>query len=400
MRLARLAGWTLLFVALAAGAEAPLERKQALADFDAVWRAIDREYAYHGESHASWKRAREAWRPRARTTSRADLAAALEGLLSTLHDENVAAVGAGPRTVPEESDVWARWRDGAAVIEAVRIFGDGDVAGLKPGDIVLSVDGVAIERAVDERLRGASPGAAARDWALRRILSGPRVGQMRLEVASKGRRRLAVVERRATAPATAQAVLARRVGDARDLGYLRLKGPLDDPKLVAEFDTALDALAGTRGLLLDLREVTGRAPSHEVTVAILGRFVRAPAPWQRRDGAKRATDVAAPRASAYEAPVAVLVDRWTAGEGEALAAGLLAVARARLVGTPMAGLRGELTEFRAPNSGIAVRFPAQRALLPDGTPRERLVPAVGVDLSQPQVGAGDPILYQALKLLE
>jgi hypothetical protein len=47
-----------------------------------------------------------------------------------------------------------------------------------------------------------------------------------------------------------------------------------------------------------------------------------------------------------------------------------------------------------------VRFPAQRALLPDGTARERLVPSIVVDLSQPQAGAGDPILYQGLRLLE
>jgi carboxyl-terminal processing protease len=403
MRLARLALGALALVALAARGEAPLDPGQSLADFDAVWKAIDRGYAYHAGSHSAWKRARDVWRPRARTASRAQLAAALDGLLSTLHDENVAlakSLPGMPRAVPEEADLWARWRDGAAVIEAVRIFGDGDVAGLKPGDVIVSVDGVPIERAVTERLRGSTPDARARDWALRRIVAGPRAGQVRLEVASKGRRRTAVVERRSTPAATAQAVLARRVGDARDLGYLRLKGPLEDANGVAEFDAALDALAGTRGLLLDLREVTGRAASHEAVVAMLGRFVRAPAAWQRREGTKRAVDTAPPRRSAYEAPVAVLVDRWTAGEGEALAAGMVAVAKARLVGTPMAGLRGELTEFRAPHSGIAVRFPSHRVQLPDGSPRERLAPSVAVDLSQPQVGAGDPILYQALKLLE
>jgi len=403
MRLARLALAALALVALAANADTALDPKQSVADFDAVWKAIDRDYAYHGDSRAAWKRARDTWRPRAKTASRIELAAALDGLLSTLRDENVALAQPFPglpRAVPEEADIWARWRDGAAVIEAVRIFGDGDVAGLRPGDVILSVDGVAIDRAVNERLRGSATNAAARDWALRRIVAGPRAGAMRLEVASKGRRRLTVVERRGTPPAAPQAVLARRVGDARDLGYLRLKGPLDDAKVVAEFDAALDALAGTRGLLLDLREVTGRAASHEVTVAILGRFVKSPSAWQRREGTKRATDTAAPRGAAYEAPVAVLVDRWTAGEGEALAAGLAAVAKARIVGTPMAGLRGDLAEFRAPHSGIGVRFPTQRALMPDGTPRERVAPSLTVDLSQPQVGAGDPILYQALKLLE
>jgi carboxyl-terminal processing protease len=95
----------------------------------------------------------------------------------------------------------------------------------------------------------------------------------------------------------------------------------------------------------------------------------------------------------------VLVDRWTAGEGEALAAGLQSVAKARLVGTRMAGLRGELREVVLPHSGITVRFPAERTFTPDGTPREQVKPDVEIDLASPSGGPGDPILYQALKLL-
>ena len=39
-------------------------------------------------------------------------------------------------------------------------------------------------------------------------------------------------------------------------------------------------------------------------------------------------------------------------------------------------------------------------MLPDGTPRESLQPDIAVDLAAPKGGPGDPILYQALKLLE
>jgi carboxyl-terminal processing protease len=120
---------------------------------------------------------------------------------------------------------------------------------------------------------------------------------------------------------------------------------------------------------------------------------------ETRAGA-RSTDSVAPRSPAYRAPLVVLVDRWTAGEGEALAMGLAAAAKARLIGTSMAGLRGEAAESRLPHSGIVVRFPAQKTFHPDGTPRELWKPSVPVDLAAPQGGPGDPILYQALKLLE
>ena len=130
---------------------------------------------------------------------------------------------------------------------------------------------------------------------------------MRVEVATAGKRRLAVVERRDATPAAAPAVLARRVGDARDGGYLRIKAPLDDLRVVAELDDALESLSNTRGLMLDLREVTGTGLSHETTLAILGRFVTKESTWQVRESAGRArtADKVAPRATPYPGPLVV-----------------------------------------------------------------------------------------------
>jgi carboxyl-terminal processing protease len=191
------------------------------------------------------------------------------------------------------------------------------------------------------------------------------------------------------------------MGEERDLGYIRIKASLSDARLPAHFDGALNYLKDTRALILDLREVAGPA-SVAVMGAILGRFTATNAAWRLREapGGKRVADSVAPRDWRYGAPVVVLVDRWTAGDGEALAAGLNAVAKARLVGTPMAGQRGVLREVRLPHSGIVARFPGERAFHPDGTPRELLRPSLVVDFAAPQAGPGDPILYQALKLLE
>ena len=133
----------------------------------------------------------------------------------------------------------------------------------------------------------------------------------------------------------------------------------------------------------------------------------AESPWILRAprGTKRGADVAAERVAprgpfAYAARTLVLVDRWTAGEGESLAVGLEAAAGATLVGTGMAGLRGDVRELRLPGSGIVLRYPATRVFHPNGTPREVVRPAVPVDIVRPSGGPGDPILYQALKLLE
>lgn len=387
-----------LLVATAAVAD-PLTAKQRAEDFDAAWSAIDRGYAYFERNRPSWRRARAAWRPRALAAkTRDDFVRALEKALEQLHDDHVALSerSIDSRRVPADVDIWARWRDGAAVVEAVRTFGDADAAGLTPGARITRIGDVPVRRL----LRASS--AAERDWALRHALAGPRNGPLRLEVVQQGGSRTVEIERTMGKPANGPPLIGRRMGEQRDIGYIRIKQAWGDPQLFRQFDGALNYLKDTRALILDLRELSGPG-SRAATLDILGRFAAGPAPWQVRQGrgADRVTDTVSPaKGFSYRAPLVVLVDRWTAGEAEALAAGLAAVAKARIVGTPMAGLRGELRHAKLPNSGLVVSYPAERTFLVDGTPRELLRPHVAIDLAAPSGGPGDPILYQALKLLE
>ena len=405
MSAARFLGVAALLVGLATAAAAAPNAQYAQ-DFDHFWRAIDTGYAYFDRNRAAWRRARDVWRPRAvRAASRTDFITALEGALGELRDDHASLserTPDSPRRVPAETDVWAAWQGGAAVVEAVRTYGEADVAGLRPGHVVTRISGVAVERAVRDLLRGAAAASpAARDWALRHALAGPTAGALRLEVREpRGARRIDI-ERHAPAPANGPPLIGRRMGEERDLGYIRIKGSLADARLPAQFDGALNYLKDTRALILDLREVGGPA-SQGVVDAILGRFTGTNATWRLREapGGPRVADTVAPRDWRYRAPVVVLVDRWTAGDGEGLAAGIHALANARLVGTPMAGQRGELLEVRLPHTGIVARFPGERAFHADGTPRELVRPSLAVDLAAPQGGPGDPILYQALKLLE
>ncbi len=388
----------LLWAAPAAAEDAPLTARQYGEDFDVLWKSIDERYAYFERGRPLWRRARDRWRPRAlRASSSSAFVSALEGALDELHDDHVSLSERTPesaRRVPADTDIWAGWRDGMAVVEAVRTYGNADVAGLRPGHVITKIAGIPVERAV-------RAGGAARDGALRQALAGPRVGTLRLEVREATGARTLDIERGEAATTNGPLLLARRVGVERDLGYLRIKGALGDPRMGAQFELALSSLRDTRALILDLREVAGPAPQ-EMLRAIISRFVSSEMPWQQRSrrGQPRAIDTVVARDWAYTAPIVVLVDRWTAGDGEALAAGIQSAAKARLVGTPMAGLRGIVSEVRLPHSGIAVRFPAERAFHADGTPRESLRPSVSVDLAAPQGGPGDPILYQALKLLE
>lgn len=379
-------------------------------DFDLLWGAIDEGYAYHARRQ-DWRATGARWRPRALAArSREDLLAALEGAIAELRDEHVtldAHLPGSPRPVPMATDLWAEWIGQDPMMSAVRAGSVADVAGAVPGMRVVAVQGVPVEQAVRRLLGGGRPqDARARDWALRRLVAGPWSGEITLDVTIAGRAsRLAIAREDQPAGATPP-LIARRIGEDRDLGYLRIKNNLGDDGLVPHFDAALQYLKATRGLILDLRE-TQSGGSTSVAHALLGRFVTQKSPWVAKaaGAAKRGTEPrveeVVPRGPfAYAARTLVLVDRWTAGEGETLAIGLETAARATLVGTAMAGLRGDTREIRLPRSGIVLRYPAARVFHANGTPREAVRPGIPVDIVAPKGGPGDPILYQGLKLLE
>jgi hypothetical protein len=73
--------------------------------------------------------------------------------------------------------------------------------------------------------------------------------------------------------------------------------------------------------------------------------------------------------------------------GEAMAIGLDAMNRARVVGTPMAGLAGAVDDVTLPCSGISLGLPAARLLHLNGTPRERWVPPALVDFESAKARA-------------
>ncbi|APV48706.1 hypothetical protein BWI17_02815 [Betaproteobacteria bacterium GR16-43] len=402
----RLAATLLLSCGLAFGEPVSFTAPQRAQDFDAMARAVEKDYVYLA-SRDGWRRSREAWRKKAlAATTPLAFALALEGALRELRDDHVFLRVQGftlERRVPAGTDVWASWTGSRATIDAVRPSSVADVAGLHPGQQIVSVQGVPVERVVRE-LVGGSANPAARDWALRHVMAGPRDGSYFVGVREEGsdaRPRQYEVVRTAVPEGNGTPLLARKIGEARDIAYIRLRNNLGDEGVVMHFDAALQQMRETRAMILDLRS-TESGGSEAVVRAILGRFVEKESPWQVREGRGKArtTDVVAPRGPfAFRGPLVVLVDRWTAAEGEALAAGLDAVANATLVGTSMAGLRGVRREVTLPQTGWVVAFPAERALHVNGKSRESLRPDVEVDLVHPSGGPGDPILYQGLKHL-
>jgi len=394
----------LLFAGAASAAPAPPQRQQG-EDFDTLCKALDEGYAYFDNERPQWKRACEKWRPAAvRAATRGEFLIALEGLVSELHDDNVTLSErspANPRKLPWETDLYAVLHDNSAYLDSVRTFGDADVAGVRPGVELLRIDDVPVDQVIRNRLGPGTHSKRAMSWAIRHTLAGPLNGVETLTVRDGQETSTLRIERGPPQARVGRPVFARRMGDDRDIGYLRVRIGADDAKLPGQFDAALENLLGTKSLIIDIRDHPGPGTA-DVTRTILSRFATTETAWELRElpDGPRIFDTVAPRGTPYKGKVVVLVDRWTAAEGEAVATGLVAVANAHVVGTRMTGLRGRLRETRLPNSRIVVSYPAERVYLVSGERREAYVPEVLVDPGAPQGGPADPILYQALKLLE
>jgi carboxyl-terminal processing protease len=280
-------------------------------------------------------------------------------------------------------------------------------ANLKPGTVVIGMDGVPIADAVEARLGRsyAHSVIAARDWALRAVLAGRHNTRRLLQIQQES------VTRTVELPAADQFGGGGATLEASEvrpgIGYIRLNDSLGDVATVAAFDRALAGLRQTRGLIIDLRNTPSGGNSN-VARGILGRFVQREQAYQkhvlpseeRNTGVRRSWfELVSPRGDfIYPRPVAVLVNRWTGSMGEGLAIGFDATKAGTVIGTPMAGLVGATMAVTLPRTGIGINVPAERLYHVNETPREEFQPAVFVDVALAGPGR-DPFVEAALQAL-
>ena len=379
-----------LFVALllAAGATAAyaaprFTAEDNVADFDALLENLTHRYAYLEPKRTNLAELRTRLRPLAAAArSREELVRVLEQALEPLADGHAILntnLPESTRLIPSGLDVWAELRHGRAVVTQVRTGWPAAQAGVQPGETIVAINGVELQTALTKRLPCCCDTAApaTQQWTLLALLAGTHNGARRLTLESaKGQRQLALgdPDQVPDLPAVTRQQLADGVG------YIALHA-LGDKASVKAFDEALLALRGSRALILDLRD-TAAGGNTEVAEPILGRLVRRRQPYQRIIplSGKPWLRMVEPRGPwSYDAPMAVLVGRWTGSMGEGMAIGLDAMKRATVVGSRMAGLLGAGYTYTLPRSGIRYNLPGDRLTHLDGTPRESFVPRVLVE---------------------
>lgn len=405
----------LLFCAGVTRAQDTLTRQQYEEDFDYLWQNIADDYAYFDQKETDWKRVKEIYRPRtADVKTRGDFVALLESVLEELYDSHThlnTNTASSPRLVPSGTDIWAEWVNEKAVVTEVRQGSAAERAGVTVGMQLTAINGVAVDEAVRGRV-GKSlrvVDVAAKNWALRTLLAGRHNEKRSVEVTSGGKSRTLVIDDEHSGPQGAATALVDYRRMERDIGYIRINNSLGNLDLIREFDAALAALRSTKGLILDLRD-TPSGGNTTVARAIMGRFISRDMPYQKHSipseerlyGTKRSwLELVSPRGEfTYRAPVVVLVNHWTGSMGEGLAIGMDGMKRATIVGTEMARLVGATSTIKLPHTGIGVTFPTEKLFHINGTPREKFVPGVRVNLLRDgSRDKADPILQIGLRTL-
>jgi carboxyl-terminal processing protease len=205
--------------------------------------------------------------------------------------------------------------------------GPADQAGVQAGDIIEYIDN-----------------KATRDISLydaRQLLNGPSGTEVKVRILRSGTRPLTVTIKRA--PVQAPGVETRM--EAAKVGVVRINSLAEGEAAIVQKRVQELQKQGSQKLVLDLRGVAGGSLAEGVKVANM--FIKDGALAQTigRGNKSLKTFSADPKAAIFDGPVAVLIDRGTAGAAEVVASAFIERKRGEVVGEKSFGAGAEQQLF-------------------------------------------------------
>lgn len=323
---------------------------------------------------------------RAMTGARMGLTDALDGDSAYLDAEELRAYQQGPREGGADIGAVFTRRFSFLMVAAVRAGAPAARAGVRPGDIVKTIDG--------RHSRTLSPPAG------HRLLRGEPGSIVKLTLLRAGTDPidLSVVRERLVPVRPERRMLAEGTG------YLKVAEIT--PRSGDEVKGELDALrrAGARALVLDLRGTGAGVPAAGVKVAELFLSGGEVGKLAGEKAVEQALN-ADPARSSWDKPVAVLVDSGTSGAAEVVTAALLDAGRGPVVGEHTFGRAAVQKIVPLPEGALLLTV--AKYVSPKGTPvhGKGIEPSVPVetpetDEEDEDAPAGDPVLEKALEVLK
>jgi C-terminal processing protease CtpA/Prc len=239
---------------------------------------------------------------------------------------------------------------GRPVVYYIEPHSSAQKAGVKPGMTIVSVNGVAAEQAIGERIRlieryfGESSERVARYDATCAFLCQPRQGatvHLTLEDPDGKQSSIELIADEREGYLPRQPVERREIDDSADMSWTRLSNGIGyiyvrriPNGLEKLLDTALHDLGPMTGLVIDVRGNSGGGFDEQTAVR---NFDLAPG------------NVSEPDRPRYKGPIAMLIDERTISAGEGWTSWFIAHHRATLFGCTTAGASSRKEQYTLSN---------------------------------------------------
>lgn len=361
-------------------------------DFSFYWQTVKDNFAYFHKQHINWDKVKTIYQPVVDTIKSDEVFLHfLETVNNELYNGHVFLnrnASSSNRPVPTGADLKVSWINNTFVITEVREGFNAGESGLKPGMVVVKYNDMLITEATQKFLpkSASSIDRAMYEYAANMLLAGTHDAKRKITVITGNKERNFFPDVTPNKTENQYKAVLEAKELTNHIGYIKINNSLGDMDLIKEFDLALDNLMMTKSLIIDLRE-TPSGGTTSIAKAIMGRFVDKEQPYQKHiytseeneTGIRRsALELVSPRRKIYRKKLIILVGYWTGSMGEGIAIGFDAMKRAKIVGTKMAGLLGEIYSFETPETKIPFSFPCVQLQHINGQPREDFVPGIFV----------------------
>ncbi len=357
-------------------------------DFDFYWQTVNENYAYFDRQHNDWAKVKTIYQPALDAVKdETAFMHLLESVNNELYNGHVFLNrndNASNRCIPTGSDLKVSWLNDQFVITEIREGFSADLCGLRAGMVITSFNDMPVKDAIKKYLPK-SPKVIDKDmyeYAANMLLAGTHDTKRVITVDVKGRSQHFQPDLVANKTEEHYKTVLEAKILPGNIGYIRVNNSLGNPELIKAFDSALNSMMNTAGLIYDLTETPSGGNAY-IAKAMMGRFIEKELPYQkhiytpeeRETGIRRAAiELVSPRPKTYKMPLVVMVNNWTGSMGEGIAIGLDAMKRGKIVGTKMAGLLGEIFSFETPETKIPFSFPCVQLQHINGQPREDFIP--------------------------
>ncbi len=372
-----------------------------------LWNIIEYWFPYHDLMDADWDDVLHEFLPRLAAADTWD-AYRLELFALAAHIEDGHAnlwreIGIRPPVGECGWPVELRFLEEKVFVAAYTDSVKGPASGLEIGDIITSLDGIALDTLLEKWTPYyCASNRPTRLKDLARGLSRGDCGPGEVGIERKGKKKTVTVER--IEVPRMNWTPADRAGEtfqllSPEVAYLKLSSVA-----IKEVPEYIEKAAGTRGLVIDIRNY----PSEFMVFALGPRLIDEPTAFTRfttldpaNPGAFVWTDplFLQPEAPGYEGKVVILINETSMSQAEYTAMALRAGPRAVVVGSTTAGADGNVSQIPLPG-GLKLMMSGIGVFYPDKTPTQRvgIVPDVFVTPTIEGIVAGrDEVLEAALR---